>query len=98
MDELTKLHEKGMVHGEIRVFNMLFFPADDAGKPHVYLIDVDFGGTDRKKENDWVDLANVMFKNHTLKMPVGQSHGDLANMMVARNYRAEKFEKGQRER
>ena len=96
MDELTKLHEKGMVHGEIRVFNMLFFPADDVGKPHVYLIDVDIGGTDRKaenprgflrllpdgtrggeagqlirKENDWVDLANFMFKNHTLKMPVG---------------------------
>ena len=48
MDELTKLHQNGMVHGDICVFNMVFFPADDAGKPQGYLFDFDFGGTDGK--------------------------------------------------
>jgi serine/threonine protein kinase len=122
LDELTKLHENGMVHGDIRVYNMVFSPADDGGKPHGYLIDFDFGGVEGKvkypsgylqdlrdgtrrgeagqlitKENDWIDLANVIFKQLAINMPEGKSPGDLAIMFVKQTNLRNKFGSRQHE-
>ena len=92
IDELAKLHENGIVHGDIRVYNMVFSRASDGEEPDGCLIDFDYGGTEGEakypsgyvgflpdgtrrgeagqvitKENDWIDLANIIFKHHTLK-------------------------------
>ena len=115
IDELAKLHENGMVHGDIRVYNMVFSRASDGEKPDGCLIDFDYGGTEGEakypsgyvktlldgtrcgeagqvitKENDWLDLATIIFQLHRLKKPVGKSPGDWANMVLDL---VEKFDK-----
>ena len=45
-----------------------------------------------RKENDWIDLATIIFQLHRLKKPVGKSPGDWANMVLDL---VEKFQKGQ---
>ena len=116
IDELANLHENGMVHGDIRVYNMVFSLASDGEKPDGCLIDFDYGGTEGEakypsgyvralldgtrcgeagqvitKENDWLDLANIIFKHHTLKKPVGKSPGDLMNLLCTQYDLEEKF-------
>ena len=122
IDELANLHENGMVHGDIRVYNMVFSLASDGEKPDGCLIDFDYGGTEGEakypsgyvsylpdgtrcgeagqvitKENDWRDLANIIFQHHRLNEPDGKSPGDLANMMLTEKYLARKFESRQHE-
>ena len=120
IDELTELHENGIVHGDIRVYNMVFSRASDGEEPDGCLIDFDYGGTEGEakypsgyvgflpdgtrrgeagqvitKENDWIDLANIIFQHHRLNEPDGKSPGDSANMMSTEKYLARKFRKGQ---
>jgi hypothetical protein len=48
IEALEKLHDKGLVHGDIRGFNVVFH--EGISKPKGYLIDFDFGGQHQSRE------------------------------------------------